>query len=82
VIKQRNGLTFWLKSADRFNLDWEVKEFTYLCKKCRLFYRCSDSSGKRKVRATQSISLPNRKRFRNEYLNYGKCHRKYTADGF
>jgi hypothetical protein len=36
---------------------------------------------KRKVRATQSISLPNGKRFRNECLNYGKCRRKYTADG-
>jgi hypothetical protein len=37
---------------------------------------------KRKVRATQGISLPNGKRFRIEYLNYGKCRRKYTADGF
>jgi len=37
---------------------------------------------KRKVRATQSIPLPNGKRFGNEDLNYGKCRRKYTADGF
>ena len=36
---------------------------------------------KRKVRATQSIPLPNGKRFGNEDLNYGKCRRKYTADG-
>jgi hypothetical protein len=36
---------------------------------------------KRKVRATQGISLPNGKRFRIENLNYGKCRRKYTADG-
>lgn len=50
--------------------------------KCKLFYRWPDLSGKRKVRATQSISLPNGKRFRNEYLNYGKCRRKHTADGF
>jgi hypothetical protein len=35
----------------------------------------------RKVRATQSISLPNGKKFRIESLNYGKCHRKHTADG-
>jgi hypothetical protein len=38
--------------------------------------------GKRKVRATQSISLPNGKRFRTECLSYGKCRRKHTADGF
>jgi len=36
---------------------------------------------KRKVRATQSIPLPNGKRFGNEDLNYGQCRRKYTADG-
>jgi hypothetical protein len=33
----------------------------------------------RKVRATQSISLPNGKGFRIENLNYGKCYRKQTA---
>jgi len=53
----------------------------YLCTKCKLFYRCSWLQEKRKVRATQSIPLPNGKRFRNECLNYGKCHRKYTANG-
>jgi len=38
--------------------------------------------GKRKVRATQSISLPNGKRLGTECLSYGKCRRKHTADGF
>ena len=49
--------------------------------KCKPFYRCPDSSEERKVRATQSISLPNGKRFGNEYPNHGKYRRKHTADG-